>query len=451
MFKRASLSLFLLSSSAASLCAQTDREAALLQRIEKLEQRLAALEGGASTVSPTSGVAASTPAIQQTAAVPAAAATQNSGGFFSGTTFNLDIDGYYGYNFNRPIGRVNLLRANDVLSNNFSLNQAGIVIERTPDVSPSKRLGYRLDLMFGQNTETLQGGTQNEARPQVYRNIFQAYGTVVVPFGKGVTVDFGKFSSSLGYEGNYAKDQINYSRSYYFNYLPFYHMGTRATYAFNDKVSLQYWLVNGANQTEDFNGFKSNAFLLTLKPTKAVSWNVNYYFGQEGRDSTPLYNPGLPALPTQPGLSTDVIRPVPDGKQHIFDTYAAWNATNKLTLVAEADYVVSRNFHNSSPARVTGAVGYAKYQFNNAWALAGRFGYLSDRGGLFTGTTQALKETTVTATYQFADGLQLRGEYRGDFSNQRFFLTDTPGLLKRRQDTASLGVIYWLGSKQGSW
>ena len=43
--------------------------------------------------------------------------------YLKGTTINVGVDGYYDYNFNAPIGRVNLLRAYDVLSNNFSLNQ----------------------------------------------------------------------------------------------------------------------------------------------------------------------------------------------------------------------------------------------------------------------------------------------------------------------------------------
>lgn len=427
---------------AAPSVAQSDREAELLRRIESLEKRLAALE---------------TPGLQQTAAPSSAPATSAtpadvaSSGVFSGTTVNAYFDGYYGYNFNRPLGRINLLRANDVLSNNFSLNQAGIVIERTPDASPSKRLGYRLDLMFGQNTETLQGGSQNESRPQVYRNVFQAYGTVVAPLGKGLTVDFGKFASALGAESNYAKDQINFSRSYYFNYLPFYHMGVRATYAFNDRVTFQYWLVNGANQTEDFNGLKSNAFLFTVKPVKNVTWQANYYVGEEGRDSQPLYNPALPTLATQPGLSAIPVLPRPNGKEHVFDSYVTWNVTPKLTLLGEGDYVVNRNYSTSSPGHVTGGAAYVKYQLTNAWALAQRFEYLSDRGGLFTGTTQALKDSTTTATYQFADGFQFRAEYRRDWSNRPFFLKDNPGLLKRNQDTATLAVLWWLGGKQGSW
>src|SRR4029077_252079 len=47
----------------------------------------------------------------------------------AGTTVNFLIDGYYSYNFNAPIGRVNRLRAYDVSSNSFSINQAGLVLE----------------------------------------------------------------------------------------------------------------------------------------------------------------------------------------------------------------------------------------------------------------------------------------------------------------------------------
>jgi Putative beta-barrel porin-2, OmpL-like. bbp2 len=76
--------------------------------------------------------------------------------------------------------------------NNFTLNQAVATIERAPDPDNDRRFGYRLDLMFGQGTEILQGSTANEPRPQVYRNIYQAYGSYVLPIGSGFEVDFGR-------------------------------------------------------------------------------------------------------------------------------------------------------------------------------------------------------------------------------------------------------------------
>jgi hypothetical protein len=133
-----------------------------------------------------------------------------------GATLNYAFDGYYDYDFDHPIGRVQYLRAYDVLSNAFSINQADVVFALDPDVAAGRRYGVRLDLQFGQATETLQGNPANEPRPEIYRNIFQVYGTYVVPLGKGLTVDVGKWASSLGIEGNYTKDQVNYSRSFYF-------------------------------------------------------------------------------------------------------------------------------------------------------------------------------------------------------------------------------------------
>lgn len=434
----------------------------LHQQLDDLAQRLKLLEGQSSPAFNPSGPitsndaappsplpgggAASTTTAATTTPAPATAestatATQDSAtlAFLRGTTVNIDVDGYYGYNFNKPIGRADQLRAYDLSSNSFSINQAGIMIERLPVGSSGQRFGGRLDLQYGQATETLQGSSANELKPEVWRNVFQAYGSYLAPVGSGLQVDFGKWASALGVEGNYTKDQINYSRSYLFNYLPFYHTGLRANYNVNSKVNVAYWLVNGAQQTDDFNGFKSQAFLFTLKPAKTLTWNVNYYFGQEGRDSTAT----VPTGSQEPAT--------PNGREHIFDTYATWSATPKLTLVGEADYVVNRTYLTSQPGRVAAGAFYARYQLPRSYGLAARAEYLDDRGGLFSNTTQALKEFTATFEHQFGPGFLLRTEYRRDFSNQHYFLTATQGVLNTAQGTATVGLVYWWGTKQGAW
>ena len=334
----------------------SSREALLIDRIEKLERRLAELEAKLNAKAPSSiDTVASAPAEPETR--PLAQTDKADGSaleFLSDTTFNVTFDGYYGYNFNRPVGGVNLLRAYDVTSNSFSLNQAAVVIENAPKLERGKRYGFRLDLQYGQATETVQGNAANESRPQAYRNLWQAYGTYVVDVGKGLTVDFGKWAGSLGYETNYTKDNFNYSRSYYFNFLPFYHFGFRAKYPINDKVTVMYHLVNGVQQSEDFNGFKSHHAALILSPSRRVSGQINYYFGQEQRDRNPVFYPTLPTLPTQPGFSTDVIRPVPSGRLHVLDAYYTFAVNDKWTFAVEGDYVVGRVFRESSPATVWG-------------------------------------------------------------------------------------------------
>src|SRR5579872_7217466 len=375
--------------------------------------------------------------------------------FLHDTTINLGLDTYYAYNFNNPVGRVNLLRAYDVLSNEFSLNQASVIIEHAPDVAAGRRWGGRVDLKYGQATDTLQGNPLNEPRPDIYRNIFQAYGSYIVPVGRGLNVDFGKWASSIGIEGNYTKDQINYSRSFWFDYLPFYHMGVRVRYPVNDRLALNYWIVNGANQVEPTNGFKDELFGWTATPSKNFSWTMNYYLGQEHPDrvSAPATSP----IPVQPGLSFAAIVPAPNGLLHIFDSYVNWQATPKLSLAVEGDYVIERLWRNSAPgessapSHVDGGAAYMKYQLNPRFSLGGRAEYMSDRGGLFSGLTQALKETTATFDYNVADGFLMRYEWRRDFSNQPSFLTSTQGVLSKQQNTATLGLVWWWGRKQGAW
>ncbi len=429
----------------------TDRERMLLERIEKLERRMSALEAALKPVAQ----AQTAPAAPQSA--PPQDQLSPTGdkrllpGFAGGTTVNFLVDGYYQYNFNNPIGGVNLLLPYTPSSNSFTLNQALISVDRAVDPTIGRRFGLRLDLLFGQATEALAGNPANEPRTPPYRNIYQAYGTFLAPLGKGLNIDFGRIASPLGFEGTITKDQINYSRSFLFTALPFYHMGFRSSYRFSDSAALMWLLVNGANQTEDFNGFKSNGFLSSVSPRKNLTWNAAYYFGDENRTfaiQPPSNNP--PGIPTPPGFSIEPIVPRPNGLTHIADSYLLWNATPKLTMVGEGAYIVSRVFSNSQPAHLAGGSGYVRYQFIPRFSLAARYEYVSDHGYL-SGITQALKEGTLTATYEPVAGFQLRGEFRHDYSNQPFFLSDTVGVREKRRSTALLGLAWWFGGRAGPW
>src|SRR5260370_17154294 len=128
--------------------------------------------------------------------------------------------------------------------------------------------------------------------------------------GKGVDVGCGKGGSSLGIEGNYTKDEVKYSRSFFFDYLPFYHMGVRATYWVNDKLAFNYWLVNGTNQTEPTNSYKDELFGFTAQPTKNISWTTDYYVGQDHPDVSPATNC---TVPLHPRLSVQHINPPATG------------------------------------------------------------------------------------------------------------------------------------------
>ena len=232
-------------------------------------------------------------------------------------------------------------------------------------------------------------------------------------------------------------------------------MGFRVKYQVNDKLGLNYWIVNGTNQTEPTNGFKDEMFGFVLTPTKQITWTTNYYFGQENPDSMPVASCG--PVPVQAGLCFVPITPAPNGKLHIFDTYLNWQATPKLTLALEGDYVIQRVWANaapgqsSAPSHTSGGAAYAQYLFTSRQGIGARGEYLSDRSALFSGVVEALKEVTFTYDLFVADGFQVRTEYRHDWSNIPVFLTSTQNVFSKDQNTLTLGLIWWYGRKQGAW
>jgi hypothetical protein len=384
------------------------------------------LVAGASTLAAAQSAA---PSPAEPAEQPAAAPSASTGPF-DHLQLGVALEGFYQYNWNRPYDRVNLLRAYDTRANVFGIQQAAIVVESAPAVDEGRRFGARVDLQFGQATETVQGGAANEPRPDVYRHVWQAYGSYVFPVGRGLQADFGKFASNLGYETNYAKDNNQFSRAYLFNFLPFYHSGMRLSLPVSDKVTLLYMLTNGIQQTEDFNDFKSNHFSAVIKPVDSVSWTTNYYFGQEQPDG------GEPQGP--------------DGFFRVFDTYVAYTATSALSFGLDVNYVTNEVTKADDALSLQGTGLYGRYQLAAPLALSVRYERLDDEG-LFGGLDQVLQEATATLEYKFADGFIVRGEFRRDWSNVPFFTGSVPDDLRRHQNTALVGLVWWFGNKQGAW
>ena len=349
---------------------------------------------------------------------------------FRHVLFGVTFEGYYQFNWNRPHDRINLLRAYDTRHNVFSIQQTAVIVDSAPNVEEGRRFGARVDLQFGQATETVQGSAANEPRPDVYRHVWQAYGTYIFPLGRGLQADFGKFASNLGFETNYAKDNSHFSRAYLFNFLPFYHSGLRLALPVSDRITLMYMLTNGIQQTEDFNNFKSNHVSAVVKLPRGIISTTNYYFGQEQPDG------GLPNGP--------------DGFFRVIDSYATFSATPALSFGLDVNFVTSEVHKADESLSLQGTGVYARYQVTEPAGLAVRYERLDDQG-LFGGIEQILHEITATAEYKFADGFLMRGEFRRDWSNRDFFTTSTPGVLRDHQNTFALGLVWWFGNKSGTW
>lgn len=396
----------------------------LRSRIQVLEERLEKLEAEKrkeSTATTNSKATPTTDELPTPETQPTA--TANSSGvldFFKEVEVSGFVDGYYSYNFNKPAGRTNVLRNFDVRNNEFALNLAELVVEKKPDPLNS-RLGFRLDLDYGRTTDIVHAAEPGGA--ETYKVIQQAYGSYLAPVGSGLQIDFGKFVTSHGAEVIETKDNWNYSRGLLFAWaIPYYHMGARAHYAFNRKVSVMGMVVNGWNNVEDNNAGKTFGVMLGLTPTTKLSIVQNFMTGPEQTN---------------------------DDKHHrnLSDTTIAYTFNSKVAVMANYDYGFD---HLAAGPKVhwQGLATYLRYTPAKKWAFVPRYEWFDDHDGFSTGVTQTVKEFTMTGEYRVKPNLITRLEGRRDWSNQFFFPKSDPTVFAKSQTTVLAGFIWTFGTRE---
>ena len=402
---------------------------ALEERIRQLEARLAKLDGD--PVKPTDVAKATEVAeIKKEIAAIQDDAKKNDGlmKFFRDVEVSGIVDGYYSFN-NNKVDMFTQGRAFDVRHNSFSLQLAKLTLNKAN--SKDDPLGFRVDLGLGETVDRIIS-VSDSSRNDATKHVLQAYASYVAPIGSGLTVDFGKFYTPVGAEVVETKDNYNYSRGWLFAFGPYYHTGLRAKYAFNDKVALTGFLLNGWDNLFENNvgnnAGKTVGFQLGLTPTKKFALTQTYLAGPEA----PLAN--------VPDVSAR------DNWRHIADTVATVYVNDKLTLLG--NFVYGADGDNAgNRGKWTGGAVYFKYAFTNKLAFSPRFEVFNDKDGLRTGTAQTVKDITLTQEVKLVNNLITRFEYRRDFSNQRFF-TNSAGNARNNQNTFTFGVSYFFTNRE---
>jgi hypothetical protein len=325
------------------------------------------------------------------------------------------VDAYYSRNVASPESRMNKLRNFDIPENQINLSLAEIVLQKK-----AQPVGFRADIDFGTANDIVQGIAPYGTTPySTLANIQQAYLTVVIPVGNGLTADAGKFVTHMGYEVIESKDNWNYSRSLLFAWaIPYYHTGLRLTYSFADNFTVAVHVVNGWNSVIDNNAEKSLGLMVSYSPTGSTGLVLNVMDGFE-----------------QPS-GVDV------GKKKVFDIIVTQNVSDAFALTLNADYgdetLISRLY------TWKGAAVYGRYTFNPKSAFALRAEIFDDPGGYATGLGVPrldVKEVTATYEYKFAEALLVRGEARYDVSNAPIFDRNANVSTESGQLTFLVGIV----------
>lgn len=353
------------------------------------------------------------PASAQTdAPAPAAAppATPASTGFLANIQLGGLLDGYYDYNSNDPTGDMPF-RNFDTKAKEARFSMGEVWAAKTP--SSDSRIGFNVHVGAGHAFEMI-----NAAEPSTVgalEHLEQAYVSYLAPVGKGLQIDAGKFVTQHGAEVIEAKDNWNYSRSLLFALaIPYYHAGVRASYTVNDKLAFMGTVVNGWNDVKDNNGGKTVGGQVTVKPAKALTIVQNYMVGPEQAHDT-----------------ADV--------RQLFDTIATVTATSKVSVMANYDY--GHDTLAGSGVDWQGVAGYLKVQATPWLAIVPRVEVFNDPEGFMTGTSQLMKDTTLTGEFKLPGGVLWRVEYRRDMSDAAVFARPA-GDMVQSQNTFGMGVLY---------
>jgi hypothetical protein len=331
--------------------------------------------------------------------------------FFKSTELGGLVDGYYSWNSTRSPA---LYRSFDTAHNAFTVSMAEVWWTKTP--TEDSRAGFKIRLNFGPAATAINFNEPNKD----LANVQEGFVSYLAPVGKGLQFDFGKFVTNAGAEVMEAKDDWNYSRSLLFqNAVPIYHAGLRATYTVNDTVSVMTGVVNGWNNVNENNTGKTLMASITVKLTAPLSIAENYITG-----------------PEKPGTN--------EGWRHLSDTVISYTVNPKVSVLGNIDY--GQEPFDGTTNYWWGVAGYVKYQATPVVALVPRFEYFDDPQGNQTLTAQKLKSATFTLELKPVANFVWRIEYRGDFSDQEVFTSDT-GVAMKRQQSLIFALLYSFSTK----
>jgi hypothetical protein len=291
------------------------------------------------------------------------------------------------------------------------------------------KVGFRLDAGVGDTADAYRDSDPASTRYPVSSRwlsyVQQAFVTAIVPAGRGVAIDVGKFGTPVGLEDNETRKNWNYSRGLLFTLAePTYHTGIRATAAMTDQLALSAFWLNGWNTNAlGGNGMRAGAV--------AASWR-----SPNDWDAGIVYASGLERAQSRLWDETLSFR-------HELDLYAVHTLTAQLSLAATMDYGIDGGQRSGS---WWGIGGYARWRPLEWLAVNARGEHFADPDGFMTGVAQRLVEATLTLEVTKHIGrvtLVGRAEVRRDQSDVRVFRA-AGGQGQTHQDTGTVALAAWL-------
>jgi hypothetical protein len=319
---------------------------------------------------------------------PSASSLWHYGGF-------LDLG--YSLDFNFPQNHLFRNRSTTPRVNELDLNMGGGYIRK--DATEGSRWGMELLVQGGQDSKAFafDVSAPNIEGSSWLRQLGRANVSYLAPVGNGLTLQGGIFSSFIGYESLYAKDNFNYTRAWIADYSPYLMMGVNAVYPFNEQWTGAAFIINEYWHLASANSHPSYGAQLAYKPTAAWLFKQTLYYG-----------------PDQADTSLEFWR--------LFsDSIIEWKVSDDVTLVGEYQLGTQNSATLPGNPRTfyMGASFPMRWHVSGPWSVALRPELYWDRNGIITGFQQFIRAVTTTAEYKLPykwTHTIMRMEYRYDES-----------------------------------
>jgi hypothetical protein len=275
-----------------------------------------------------------------------------------------------------------------------------------------------------------------------YRNtakydLVEAYGSVLVPLGEGLTVKAGKWATLIGYEVYESPKNLNFSRDFLYTLgTPYTHTGLLVTYPFMKWISATLGFTMGWDDSDNPNGYLKAIGQVVFAPSGKFSITMAFHVGPEQLRSQ---------------MHDQV------NQRWIVDTTILYTGIDKVTLAVNFDFAGEQNdpvlaalgTRKSNNSNWSGVAIYGAYDWTKKLRTALRLEYFADPQAVRNGITAPghnvdYFEITPTIEYKIWRGLIGRLEYRHDqASRNSFSLTDfSTRPTSRSQDTFSFALSY---------
>lgn len=343
------------------------------------------------------------------------------------------LDVGYVVNLNFPENHLWRNRATAARHNEFAPNMALAYVRK--DAKESSRWGMELGAQGGYDSERFAflQGEREVVGADMLRHVHRANVSYLAPVGKGLTITAGLFNSLIGYESLYARDNVNYTRSWIADNTPYMMFGINAKYPVTDSLTVTAFVINGYYHLSHPNDQPSYGGQWAYKATPRLTLTQTVYGG-----------------PDQTNTAMQFWRFYAN---HIIE----WKGES-LTLAASYDIGTENIVNRPGQPRafVTGGNIVARWQLTGPWALAVRPEFYWDRNGRWTGSEQFVKALTSTIEYRIpykCTNTTLRLEHRWDESTGAgggFFRRGEvqPGVLSLtpNQHLVLLGILWTFDS-----